>query len=114
MPEFGIIESLFFDAPDLFLEHTTFTHRSRIEWDALNRLATISEEAFVTSLMRSVPSDGQRLDLHEFMSRELAESNRRGLTLSRPSRTDALYMETYFYSGEGIESIVAESMVPRS
>ncbi|CAI5730813.1 unnamed protein product [Peronospora farinosa] len=35
------------------------------------------------------------------MARELAESNRRGLTSSRPSRNEAVKMETSSYSGEG-------------
>ena len=42
MPEFGMSESSYFDASDLFLEHTTFPHLNGVEWDALNRLAAIS------------------------------------------------------------------------
>ena len=94
-------ESSYFDAPDLFLEHATFPHLTGVEWDALNRLAAISGEAFVASLMRSATPDAQRLAIHEFMARELAESNRRGLTPSRPSRNEAVKMETSSYSGEG-------------
>ena len=69
-------ESSYFDTPDLFLEHATFPHLTSVEWDALKRLAAISGEAFVTSLMRSATLDEQRLAVHEFMDRELAESNR--------------------------------------
>ena len=76
-------ESSYSDATDVFLEHATFPHLTGVEWDALNRLAAISGEAFVSSLMRSATPDGQRLAIHEFMARELAESNRRGLTPSR-------------------------------
>ena len=82
-------ESSYFDTPDLFLEHVTFPHFTVVEWDALKGLAAISGEAFVTSLMRSASPDGQRLAIHEFMARELAESNPRGLTPSRPSRSDS-------------------------
>ncbi|CAI5733694.1 unnamed protein product [Peronospora destructor] len=39
------------------------------------------------------------------MARELAESNRRGLTPSRTSRNDAVKMETSAYSGEGKERL---------
>ena len=94
-------ELSYLDAPDLFLERATFPHLTGVEWDAFNRLAEISGEAFVASLMRSATPDGQRLAIHEFMARELAESNRRSLTPSRPSRNDALKMETSSYSGEG-------------
>ena len=95
----------YFDAPDSRLEHPTFAHLTGVEWDALNRLATISGEAFVSSLMKSATPDGQRLAIHEFMARELAESNRRGLTPSRPSRNNSVKMETSVYSGEGKERL---------
>ena len=75
-------ESSYFDALDLFLEHATFPHLTGVERDVLNRLVAISGEAFVASLMRSATPDAQRLAIHEFMARELAESNRRGLTPS--------------------------------
>ena len=101
MPEFKMSDSSYFDAPDLILEHATFTHLTGVEWDALHRLAAISGEAFVVSLMRSATPDDQRLAIHEFMARELAESNRRGLTPSRPPRNDSVKMETSVYSGEG-------------
>ena len=94
-------ESSYFDAPYLFLEHATFPHLTGVEWDALNRLATISGEAFVTSLMRSAPPDRQRVAIYKFLACELAESNRRSLISSRPSRRDAVKMETFSYSGEG-------------
>ena len=80
MPEFGISESSYSDAPDLILEHATYPHLTCVEWDALHRLAAISREAFVVSLMRSATPDGQRLAIHEFMVREFSESNRRALT----------------------------------
>uniref|UniRef100_A0AAV1TA00 Uncharacterized protein n=1 Tax=Peronospora matthiolae TaxID=2874970 RepID=A0AAV1TA00_9STRA len=105
MPEFGMSDSSYFDAPDVSLEHATFPHLTGVEWDALNRLAAISGEAFVVSLMRSATPDGQRLAIHDYMARELAESHRRGLTPSRTSRNDAVKMETSAYSGEGKERL---------
>ena len=96
-----MIESSNFDAPDLFLKHTTFFHLSGVEWDALSCLAAISGDAFVTSLMRSAAPDVQHLSIHAFMAHKLAESNRRGLTPSRSSRIDAVKIETYSYSGKG-------------
>ena len=98
-------DSSYFDAPDVSLEHATFPHLTGVEWDALNRLAAISGEAFVVSLMRSATPDEQRLAIHDYMARELAEFHRRGLTPSRTSRNDAVKMETSAYSGEGKERL---------
>ena len=94
-------ESSYFDAPDVILEHAAFPHLTGVEWDALNRLAAITGDAFAASLMRSATPDDQRLAIHDFMARELAESNWRGSTPSRPSRNDAVKMDTSVYSGEG-------------
>uniref|UniRef100_A0AAV1TS74 Retrotransposon gag domain-containing protein n=1 Tax=Peronospora matthiolae TaxID=2874970 RepID=A0AAV1TS74_9STRA len=105
MPEFGISNSSYFDASDVSLEHATFPHLTGVGWDALNRLAAISGEAFVVSLMKSATPDGQRLAIHDYMARELAESNWRGKTTSRTSRNDAVKMETSVYSGEGKERL---------
>ena len=89
-------ESSYLDASDLVLEHATFPHLTGTEWDALYRLAVISGEAFVVSLMRSAIRDGQRLANHVFMARELAELNRRGLNSSRSSTIDSVKMETSY------------------
>ena len=51
--------------------------------------------------MRSATPDRQRLAIHAFMARELAKPNQRNLTPSRPSRSDAVKMEIFSYSGEG-------------
>ena len=101
MPEFGMSDSSYFDAPDLILEHATFPHLTGVKWNALNRLAAISGEAFVVSLVRSAIPDEQRLTNHDFMACKLAESNRRGLTPSRSLRNDSMKRETSAYSGEG-------------
>ena len=98
-------DSSYFDAPDVSLENAAFPHLTGVEWNALNRLAAISGEAFVVSLLKSATPDGQRLAIHDYMARELAESNRRGLTPSRTSRNDAVKMETSVYSGEGKERL---------
>ena len=58
-------ESSYFDAPDVILEHATFPHLTGVEWDALNRLAAITGDAFATSLMRSATPDDQRLAIHD-------------------------------------------------
>ena len=94
-------DTTYFDAPDSSLEHSAFPHLTSHEWESLHRLAAISGEAFVTSLMRSATPDEQRHAIHDFMARELAGRNRRELTPSRPSRREAVKMETSSYSGEG-------------
>ena len=53
MSEFGISNSSYFDAPDVVLEHARFPHLTGAEWDALNRLATISIEAHISPMMNS-------------------------------------------------------------
>ena len=72
MPEFGMSGSSYFDAPDVILEHAAFPHLTGVEWDALNRLSAITGDAFATSLMRSAAPDDQRLAIHDFKARELA------------------------------------------
>ena len=94
-------ESSYFDAPDFVLKHAAFPYLTGVEWGALSRLAAMSGEALITSLMKSATPDAQRLAIHEFMARELAESNRRGSTPSRPSRNDSVKMEASCDSEEG-------------
>ena len=72
-----------------------------MEWNALHRLAAVSGEVFVTSMLSSSTPDRQRQAIQEFMVRELAEANRRVSTPSRTSRNDAVKMETSTYSGVG-------------
>ena len=94
-------ESSYLDDPDLYMDHTTFPHLTGVKWDALNCLPAISGKAFVTSQMRLATPDGQRRIIYHFMASELAKSNRRALTPSRPSRSDVVKMEIPYYSGEG-------------
>ncbi|KAE9201579.1 hypothetical protein PF005_g14907 [Phytophthora fragariae] len=88
-------------APAMTLEHTAFPHLTTVEWQALHRLAAVSGEFVVTSLLSSATPDQQRQAIQEFMERELAEAKRRVPTLSHSSRHDAVKMETSSYSGAG-------------
>ncbi|KAI9990214.1 hypothetical protein PInf_021020 [Phytophthora infestans] len=82
-------------------DHAAFLHLTRIEWEALHRLAAVSGEAVVTSLLRSATPDEQRVAVQEFMERELADANRRMSTPSRISTNDVVKLETSTYSGAG-------------
>ncbi|KAG3111999.1 hypothetical protein PI125_g8624 [Phytophthora idaei] len=41
------------------LDHAAFPHLTRVEWEALHRLAAVSGEAIVTSLLRSAMRTGE-------------------------------------------------------
>ncbi|KAE9161506.1 hypothetical protein PF005_g31220 [Phytophthora fragariae] len=88
-------------APAMTLEHTAFPHLTTVEWQALHRLAAVSGEFVVTSLLSSAIPDQQRQAIQEFMECELAEAKRRVPTPSHSSRHDAVKMETSTYSGAG-------------
>ncbi|KAE8910985.1 hypothetical protein PF005_g24795 [Phytophthora fragariae] len=87
--------------PAMTLEHAAFPHLTSIEWQALHRLAAVSGEVVVTSLLSSATPDQQRQAIQEFMDRELAEAKRRVSTPSHASRNNAVKMETSSYSGTG-------------
>ncbi|GMF24374.1 unnamed protein product [Phytophthora fragariaefolia] len=87
--------------PAMTLEHSTFPHLTSIEWQALHRLAAVSGEVVVTSLLSSATPDQHRQAIQEFMVPELAEAKWRVSTPSHPSRNDAVKMETSTYSGSG-------------
>ncbi|GMF34435.1 unnamed protein product [Phytophthora fragariaefolia] len=87
--------------PAATMEHSVFRHLTSIECQALHRLAAVSGEVVVTSLLSSATPDQHRQAIQEFMVRELAEAKRRVSTPSHPSRNDALKMETSTYSGTG-------------
>ncbi|GMF24416.1 unnamed protein product [Phytophthora fragariaefolia] len=89
--------------PAMMLEHSAFPHLTSIKWQALHRLAAVSGEVAVTSLLSSATPDQHRQAIQEFMVRELAEAKRRVSTPSHPSRNDAVKMETSTYSGTGPE-----------
>ncbi|KAG3073011.1 hypothetical protein PI124_g23282 [Phytophthora idaei] len=83
------------------LDHAAFPYLTRVEWEALHRLAAVSGVAIVTSLLRSATPGQQRLAELEFMERELADANRRVSTPSRSSKNDVVKLETSTYSGVG-------------
>ncbi|KAE8907880.1 hypothetical protein PF005_g19371 [Phytophthora fragariae] len=101
MTKFEMSEGTPSVAPAMTLEHTAFPHLTTVEWQALHRLAAVSGEFVVMSLLSSATPDQQRQPIQEFMERELAEAKRRVLTPSHSSRHDAVKMETSSYSGEG-------------
>ncbi|POM81811.1 RNA-directed DNA polymerase [Phytophthora palmivora] len=50
------------------LEHASFPHLTSIEWQALHRLAAVSGEVVVTSLLSSATPDQHRQAIQEFMA----------------------------------------------
>ncbi|GMF31611.1 unnamed protein product [Phytophthora fragariaefolia] len=101
MTKFEMSENQPAGPPAMTLEHSAFPHLTSIEWQALHRLAAVSGEVVVTSLLSSATPDQHRQAIQEFMVRELAEAKRRVSTPSHPSRNDAVKMETSTYSGSG-------------
>ncbi|KAE9026191.1 hypothetical protein PR001_g12253 [Phytophthora rubi] len=101
MTKFEMSEGTPSVAPAMTLEHTAFPHLTAVEWQALHRLAAVSGEFVVTSLLSSATPDQPRQAIQEFMERELAEAKRRLPTPSHSSRHDAVKMMTSSYSGAG-------------
>ncbi|KAE8997943.1 hypothetical protein PR002_g18892 [Phytophthora rubi] len=101
MTKFEMSEDQPAGPPAMTLKHAAFPHLTSIEWQALHRLAAVSGEIVVTSLLSSVTPDQQRLAIQEFMDRELAEAKRRVSTPSHASKNNAVKMETSSYSGTG-------------
>ncbi|OWY92646.1 polyprotein [Phytophthora megakarya] len=87
--------------PSTTLEHANFPHLTRVEWEALHRLAAVSGEFVVASLLSSTTPDQHRQAAQEFMERELADAKRRVSTPSHSLWNDAVTMETSTYSGVG-------------
>ncbi|OWZ13198.1 polyprotein [Phytophthora megakarya] len=86
------------------LSHEAFPHLTRVEWEALHRLAVVSEEAVMTSLLGTASPDQHRQAAQEFMERQLADAKQRVQTPSR-SKNDAVKMETSTYSGVGSDRL---------
>ncbi|KAI9985378.1 hypothetical protein PInf_004727 [Phytophthora infestans] len=101
MTKFTMSQGMTSETPGPTLEHAAFPHLTRVEWEALHRLAVVSGEAVIASLLSSATSDQQRQAAQEFMERELADANRRATTLARSSKNDVVKLETSTYSGEG-------------
>ncbi|GMF54401.1 unnamed protein product [Phytophthora fragariaefolia] len=80
------------------MEHSAFPHLTNIKWQPLHRLAAVSGEFVVTSLLSSATPDHQHQAIPEFMERELAKAKRRVPTPSHSSRNDAVKMEMSTYS----------------
>uniref|UniRef100_A0AAV1UV71 CCHC-type domain-containing protein n=1 Tax=Peronospora matthiolae TaxID=2874970 RepID=A0AAV1UV71_9STRA len=88
-------------APAFSLEHADFSHLSIVQWQALHRLAAVSGEIFVTSLLSTATPEQHRAAIQDYIEHELAEANRRVQTPSRPSHFDAIKMETSTYFNDG-------------
>ncbi|KAI9997289.1 hypothetical protein PInf_000729 [Phytophthora infestans] len=101
MTKFAMSQGMTSETPGPTLEHAAFPHLTRVEWEALHRLAAVSGEAVIASLLSSATSDHQRQAAQEFMERELADANRRATTPARSSKNDVVKLETSTYSGEG-------------
>ncbi|KAE9307222.1 hypothetical protein PR003_g21053, partial [Phytophthora rubi] len=101
MTKFEMSEDQPAGPPAMTLEHAAFPHLTSIEWQALHRLAAVSGEVVVTSLLSSATPDQPRQAIQGFMDRELAEAKRRVSTPSHASRNNAVKMETSSYSGTG-------------
>ncbi|KAE8970818.1 hypothetical protein PR002_g27003 [Phytophthora rubi] len=76
MTKFEMSEDQPAGPPAMTLEHATFPHLTSIEWQALHRLAAVSGEVVVTSMLSSATPDQQRQSIQEFIDRELAEAKR--------------------------------------
>ena len=92
-------------APAVLLEHADFPHLITVEWQALHRLAAVSGEIVVTSLLSTATPDQHHAAIQDYMVRELAEANQRVLTPSRTSHYDAIKMETSTFSGDGSDRL---------
>ncbi|KAE9006276.1 hypothetical protein PR002_g16525 [Phytophthora rubi] len=101
MTKFEMSEDQPAGPPAMTLEHAAFPHLTSIEWQALHRLAAVSGEVVVMSLLSSATPDQQRLAIQEFLDRELAEAKRRVSTPSHAFKNNAVKMETSSYSGTG-------------
>lgn len=82
------------------LTHEGFPHLTTFEWQALHRVAAVSGESFVASLLRSATPDEQRTAIHEFLGRELA-NQRASSTPAPQTKTEVVKIDTSLYSGAG-------------
>src|SRR5688572_19036856 len=86
------------------LEHADLLHLTRIEWDALHRLAAVSGELLVTALLSAATPEQHRLAVHEFMEHELTEARKSASPpASKLSQSQAVKLETSTFSGEGAD-----------
>ena len=67
------------------LEQANFPHLTTVEWQALHRLAAVSDEIFVTSLLNTATPEQHRAAIQDYIVRDLNEANRRVKTPLRTS-----------------------------
>ncbi|KAE9008215.1 hypothetical protein PR001_g16763 [Phytophthora rubi] len=84
------------------LQHASFPHLSLFEWEALHRLAAVSGDGVIRTLLTAGTEEQQRLAAQEFMARELTDLRRRGTTPTpSKNKTDIVKLDVSTYSGEG-------------
>ncbi|GMF26478.1 unnamed protein product [Phytophthora fragariaefolia] len=60
-------------ATGISLEHASFPHLTQFEWEAPHRLAAVSGDGVIKTLLTAGTDEQQRLAAQEFMARELAD-----------------------------------------
>ncbi|KAG6587036.1 polyprotein [Phytophthora cinnamomi] len=89
-------------ATGMSLEHAGFPHLSLFEWEALHRLAAVSGDGVVKTLLTAGTEQQKRLAAQAFMARELADLRQRTTTpTSTKNKTDIVKLDVSTYSGEG-------------
>ncbi|ETI54389.1 hypothetical protein F443_02779 [Phytophthora nicotianae P1569] len=84
------------------LEHASFSHLSMIEWETLHRLAAVSSDGVITTLLTVSTEGQQRLAAQEFMARELADLRQQVSTPAQiKNKTNIVKLDVSTYSGEG-------------
>uniref|UniRef100_H3H969 Retrotransposon gag domain-containing protein n=2 Tax=Phytophthora ramorum TaxID=164328 RepID=H3H969_PHYRM len=90
------------DISSMSLEHENFPHLTLMEWEALHRLAAVSGDTVVKTLLTTGTEHEQRLCAQEFLTRELADLRRRATTPTpSKNKTDIVKLDVSTYSGEG-------------
>uniref|UniRef100_H3H6H2 Uncharacterized protein n=1 Tax=Phytophthora ramorum TaxID=164328 RepID=H3H6H2_PHYRM len=90
------------DISSMSLEHENFPHLTLMEWEALHRLAAVSGDTVVKTLLTTGMEHEQRLCAQEFLTRELADLRRRATTPTpSKNKTDIVKLDVSTYSGEG-------------
>ncbi|KAE8908794.1 hypothetical protein PF005_g8205 [Phytophthora fragariae] len=89
-------------ATGISLEHASFPHLTLFEWEALHRLAAVSGDGVIKTLLTAGTEEQQRLAAQEFMARELADLRQRATapTLTK-NKTDIVKLDVSTNSGEG-------------
>ncbi|GMF20103.1 unnamed protein product [Phytophthora fragariaefolia] len=94
--------SIFSEVTGMSREHTSFPHLSMFKWEALHRLAAVSGDGVIKTLLTTSTEEQQRLAAQEFMARELTDLRRRATTPTpSKNKTDIVKLDVSTYSGEG-------------